>query len=389
MEKRKICVITGTRAEYGLLKPVIRKIQEDDEFALLLYVIGAHLSPEFGFTYHEIEQDNIRISRKIEMLLSADTASGVLKSMGVEMMGLADALAVDRPDMVVLLGDRYEVLVAAAAAMIFNIPIAHIHGGELTEGAIDDAIRHSITKMSYLHFAATEAYRRRIIQLGEEPDRVYNVGALGIENINSLNLLQKEELEKEIDFQFGEKTAMVTFHPETLESTSSEEQFLILSEALNQFPKLRIIFTKANADMDGRVINKMIEKYVQQNKKRCVCYDSLGQLRYLSALQYCDIVIGNSSSGIIEVPSFHIATVNIGNRQKGRVRAKSVIDCEMTVEKITEAIQVGLSEKFRDEILEEKNPYEGKNTSIEIIKKMKDFLNKNDGITKEKKFYDI
>lgn len=389
MEKRKICVITGTRAEYGLLKPVIRNIQEDDEFELLLYVTGAHLSPEFGFTYHEIEQDNIRISRKIEMLLSADTASGVLKSMGVEMMGLADALAVDRPDMVVLLGDRYEVLVAAVAAMIFNIPIAHIHGGELTEGAIDDAIRHSITKMSYLHFAATEDYRRRIIQLGEEPDRVYNVGALGIENINSLNLLQKEELEKEIDFQFGEPTAMVTFHPETLESTSSEEQFLILSEALNQFPKLRIIFTKANADMDGRVINRMIEKYVQQNKKKCICYDSLGQLRYLSALQYCDIVIGNSSSGIIEVPSFHIATVNVGNRQKGRVRAKSVIDCEMTVEKITEAIQVGLSKEFRDEILEEKNPYEGKNTSIEIIKKMKDFLNKNDGITKEKKFYDI
>lgn len=389
MEKRKICVITGTRAEYGLLKPVIKGIEKEEDFELLLYVTGAHLSPEFGFTYREIEKDDINISRKIEMLLSADTASGVLKSMGVEMLGFADAFAEDKPDMVVLLGDRYEILVAAVAAMMFNIPIAHIHGGELTEGAMDDAIRHAISKMSYLHFAATEEYKRRIIQMGEEPNRVYNVGALGIENIKSLKLLSKEELERELGFLFKEQTAIVTFHPETMESTTSEEHFFVLSKALERFPDLKLIFTKANADMDGRVINMLIEKFVQQNEKRSICFDSLGQLRYLSALQFCDIVIGNSSSGIIEVPSFHIATVNVGNRQKGRVRARSVIDCEMTIDGITDAIRVGLSREFRHEILKDVNPYEGRDTSRKIIEKIKDFFEENDSITKVKKFYDI
>lgn len=389
MEKRKICVITGTRAEYGLLKPVIKKIQKEDELELLLYVTGAHLSPEFGFTYHEIEQDNICISRKIEMLLSADTASGVLKSMGVEMMGLADAFAADRPDMVVLLGDRYEILAAATAAMVFNIPIAHIHGGELTEGAIDDAIRHSITKMSYLHFAAAEDYRRRIIQLGEEPDRVYNVGALGVENIKKVELLTQEELERQIQFSLEGKVAMVTFHPVTLSNETAREQFSVLLSALLRFPELKVIFTKANADTDGRVINQLIDKAVEENTGRYTCYSSLGQLRYLSALKYCDIVIGNSSSGLIEVPSFHIATVNIGERQKGRIRAGSVIDCGVSEEEIIKAICLGMSREFKQKIINVKNPYEGENTSRIMVDKIKETLRENSDLKKNKRFYDM
>ena len=386
--KRKICIVTGTRAEYGLLKPLIKRVISDSELELFLYVTGAHLSPEFGLTYREIEGDNIPIKRKIEMLLSADTSSSVVKAMGIEMIGFADALAEDRPDIMVVLGDRYEILAAAIAAMICKIPIAHIHGGELTEGLIDEASRHSITKMSYLHFTTTDTYRKRIIQLGEQPDRVFNVGSLGIESIKTLTLLTRRELEEQIKFSFAGKIAMVTYHPVTLESEDEvRQQFENLLDVLRQFSQLKIIFTKANADMGGRIINGAIDDFVAENKGRCAAYESLGQLRYLSALQFCSIVIGNSSSGIIEAPSFHIPTVNIGDRQRGRVYAASVINCENTFRDINRAVSFGLSEEALNKMANVANPYERPDTSENIIKIIKAYFKK--GIDIKKVFYDM
>lgn len=384
---KRICIITGTRAEYGLLKPVIERINKDKELELYLIATGAHLSPEFGLTYKEIEDDGYIINKKIEMLLSADTPNSIVKSMGVEMIGLADALEDACPDMVVILGDRYEMLAAASATMIHRIPIAHIHGGEATEGAIDDAIRHAITKMSYLHFASTEVYRNRIIQLGEEPERAFNVGALGVENIKTVKLLDKETLEKSIDFKFGENTIMVTYHPVTLEKESSAEKFGNLLHVLAKKIGWNIIFTKANSDTDGRIINQMIDRFVAEHKDRCIAYTSLGRVRYLSVLKYCSVVIGNSSSGIIEVPSFHIPTVNIGDRQKGRVASGSVIHCGTSVESIDDALDKAMQDDFRKRIKSERNPYESKNTSSEIVRVIKYFL--QNGIDMKKKFYDL
>lgn len=384
---KKVCVVTGTRAEYGLLKPVIDKVYKSDILELQLVVTGMHLSMEFGLTYKEIEEDGYPIFSKVEMLLGSDTPVGITKSMGVAMIGFADCFEVNKPDMVVILGDRYEMLAAAAAAMIARIPIAHIHGGELTEGIIDEAIRHSITKMSHLHFTAVEEYRKRVIQLGESPSTVYNVGALGVENAKKVALLSKEKLENLLGFQFRTPMIMVTYHPVTLEKTFAEKQFRQILDVINNHKEISVIFTKANADTDGRIINQMIDKYVEMNKDRCRGYVSLGQKKYLSALQFCDAVIGNSSSGIVEVPSFKIPTVNIGDRQKGRVRAESVIDCENDVEKIEAALMKALSSEFRNKISGAKNPYEGERTSEKIV----EIISKKvyEGIDIRKKFYDI
>ncbi len=384
---KKICVVTGTRAEYGLLKPVIEKISKDEELELYLIATGAHLSPEFGLTYKEIEEDGYSINKKIEMLLSADTPGSIVKSMGVEMIGFADAFADECPDMVVILGDRYEMLVAASAAMVHRIPIAHIHGGETTEGAIDESIRHAITKMSYLHFAATETYRNRIIQLGESPERVFNTGALGIENIRTIRLLDKANLEKSIDFEFSDNTVMVTYHPVTLEKQSNAETFHNLLSVLKRRTEWNIIFTKANSDADGRIINQMIDDFVADNRDRSVAYTSLGQVRYLSALKYCSVVAGNSSSGIVEVPSFNIPTVDIGNRQRGRIASGSVIHCGTGVEDIERALCRAMQNEFRQSITKVKNPYEGENTSSQIVNIIKHYL--QDGIDIKKKFYDL
>lgn len=384
---KRICIITGTRAEYGLLKPVIERINKDKELELYLIATGAHLSPEFGLTYKEIEDDGYIINKKIEMLLSADTPNSIVKSMGVEMIGLADALEDARPDMVVILGDRYEMLAAASAAMIHRIPIAHIHGGEATEGLIDEAVRHAITKMSYLHFASTAAYRKRIIQLGESPERVFSVGSLGVENIKTVKLLEKEVLEKSFGFKLGINTIMVTYHPVTLEKESSAEQFDNLLRVLESRTDWNIIFTKTNSDTDGRIINQMIDRFVAKNKGRSIAYTSLGQVRYLSVLKYCSMVVGNSSSGIIEVPSFHIPTVDIGDRQKGRVASGSIIHCGTSVESIDNALCKAMQEEFRENIKKERNPYEGDNTSAEIVSTMKHFLQKRIDI--KKKFYDL
>lgn len=384
---KKICVITGTRAEYGLLKPLMEKIYNDDDLQLQLVVTGMHLSPEFGLTYKEIEKDGFNIDDKIEILLSSDTPVSISKSMGLAMISFSESFNRLKPDLVVVLGDRYEIFAAVSAAIVAKIPVAHLHGGETTEGAFDEAFRHSITKMSYLHFTSTEKYRKRVIQLGEDPKRVFNVGAIGVENIKNLPLLSKEELEKQIDFFINDKTILVTFHPVTLENQTSAQQFAELLHALDELNDLRIIFTKANSDTDGRVINQMIDDYVAKNKGRAKAFVSLGQLRYLSAMKYVAAVVGNSSSGILEAPSIPVATVNIGDRQKGRIKAESVIDCETKSEEIVKAIRIALSDDFQEKVKTVKSPYGDGNVSDKIIKHIKSFLNKP--LDLKKTFYDI
>ena len=353
---RKICVVTGTRAEYGLLYWLMKEIQADTNLELQLIVTGMHLSPEFGLTYKEIEKE-FSINKKIEMLVSSDTPIGISKSMGLAQISFAEAYAELSPDIVVVLGDRYEIFSAATTAMISRIPIAHIHGGETTEGAFDEAIRHSITKMSHLHFVATEEYRHRVIQLGEDAEHVFNFGAPGLDNIRKLKLLSKVDLENEIGFKLGMKNLLVTFHPVTLEQSTAKDQFQQLLNALDELSDTHIIFTKANSDTDGRIINSKIDSYVTANSNKAIAFTSLGQLRYLSALQYVDAVVGNSSSGLTEAPSFKIGTINIGDRQKGRIKATSVIDCMPDRNAIIGAIQQLYSSVFQENIHDVTNPY--------------------------------
>lgn len=383
---KKICVVTGTRAEYGLLRPLLYRIKEDDGARLCLIVTGMHLSPAFGSTYQEIEQDGFTEYERNEMLLSSDTKGGAAKSTGLGMLGFSDIYARVRPDMVVILGDRYEIFAAAAAAMLHTIPIAHIHGGEITEGAVDESIRHAVTKMSTLHFTATERYRQRVIQMGEQPDHVYCVGALGIENIKTQKLLDREALEKSIGFSLDRPFVLVTFHPATRESAPATVQFDCLLKALSALP-YRIIFTKANADAQGRSINDMIDEYTRLRSGDAVAFTSLGMVRYLSALRLCRMVIGNSSSGIIEAPSFRVPTVNIGTRQKGRVRAASVIDCGNSTMDILAAVRQAESMYMQGELKSIVNPYEGKKPSQEIYEKIVSYVEHGDGVTK--RFYDL
>lgn len=385
---KRIGIMTGTRAEYGLLKSLMQEINKDNDLELYLIVSGMHLSPEFGMTYKEIEEDGFQINAKVEMLLSSDSPAGISKSIGLGVIGFADEFQRADLDMLILLGDRYEALSAAICAMVMRIPIAHLHGGELTEGAIDEGIRHSITKMSYLHFTSTEQYRNRVIQLGENPERVFYVGALGVENIKKINLMTKEELERSIHFEIDENTVIVTYHPVTLENNTVEEQFLNLLEVLDRNPKIRMIFTKANADTNGRIVNELIDKYAAQNSERACAFMSLGQKRYLSALKYCRIVIGNSSSGIIEAPSFGKPIINIGDRQKGRICADSVINCGYTQQEIQQAMETALTEEFENKARNCRNPYEKENTAANIISVIKDYL-LNDKIKLKKGFYDI
>lgn len=385
---KRIGIMTGTRAEYGLLKSLMQEINKDNDLELYLIVSGMHLSPEFGMTYKEIEEDGFQINAKVEMLLSSDSPAGISKSIGLGVIGFADEFQRADLDMLILLGDRYEALSAAICALVMRIPIAHLHGGELTEGAIDEGIRHSITKMSYLHFTSTEQYRNRVIQLGENPERVFYVGALGVENIKKINLMTKEELERSIHFEIDENTVIVTYHPVTLENNTVEEQFLNLLEVLDRNPKIRMIFTKANADTNGRIVNELIDKYAAQNSERACAFVSLGQKRYLSALKYCRIVIGNSSSGIIEAPSFGKPIINIGDRQKGRICADSVINCGYTQQEIQQAMETALTKEFENKARNCRNPYEKENTAANIISVIKDYL-LNDKIKLKKGFYDI
>jgi len=383
---KTISILTATRAEYGLLKPIIVKLKKTADFDVRLVVTGAHLSPEFGMTFKEIEQEDIKIDEKVEILLSADTPSSISKSMGLAMISFSDYFNKVKPDLLIVLGDRYETLAVCCVAMNQQIPIAHLYGGETTEGAIDESIRHAITKLSYLHFTSTEEYRRRVIQLGEQPDRVFCVGAIGVENILNEKLMSLDELESSIDFKLDKPFAVITFHPVTLEENNSAEQFLNLIEALKNYKDMKFIFCKANADANGRVINKIIEDFVQENEN-AVVFSSLGTLRYLSTLKFCSMVIGNSSSGLIEAPSFGIPTINIGDRQKGRLQSSSVINCKPVYLQIDKAITLALSEEFKKKAISCINPYGHGNTSKKIVDTIKDFLS-SDKIDLKKKFYD-
>jgi GDP/UDP-N,N'-diacetylbacillosamine 2-epimerase (hydrolysing) len=383
---RKICVVTGSRAEYGLLYWLLKEIQSDVELELQLVVTGMHLSPEFGLTWRQIVDDGFAINRKVEMLLSSDTPVGISKAMGLGLIGFADVLADLTPDLLLVLGDRFEIFAAAQAAMSQRIPIAHIHGGELTEGAIDDAIRHALTKLAHLHFTATEIYRKRIIQLGEQPNRVFNVGAPGLDNIYRLSLLNRVQFEQTIDFKLGQRNVLVTFHPVTLENATAAEQFQQLLLALDAFADIHIIFTHGNADAYGRIIAQMIESYRLRYPERIASFVSLGSLRYLSALQYVDAVIGNSSSGLLEAPTFKIATVNIGDRQRGRLCAESVLHCEPNAESIRLAIKKAFSEEFTAGLKNLINPYGDGGASLKIKQIIKQV--RLDQMLK-KKFYDM
>lgn len=367
----KICIATGTRAEYGLLEPLMTAINNEATWNLQVLVTGAHLSPEFGLTYRQIEKDGFPIAKKIEMLLSADTSISIIKSMGIGMIGYADALADLQPDLLIILGDRYEMLSLATSALILRIPIVHIHGGEITEGAYDDAIRHAITKMSHIHFASTEAYRKRIIQLGEQPDYVFNVGALGIDNIIKMNLLSKDTLEKELNVQFKKYNYQVTFHPATLEQETPEKQFAVLLEALSNQRDSFFIFTKSNADTNGRVVNQMIDMFVKNFPDKAVAFTSLGSLKFLSLLKVCDAIIGNSSSGIIEAPSLHTATINIGDRQKGRIQADSIINTKVEVKEISDAILLTQQDVFKARLTRVVNPYGSGHATEAIMEALK------------------
>lgn len=384
---RKICIVTGTRAEWGLLYNLAKEIKKDKELQLQLIVTGMHLSTEFGLTYNIIEQE-FKIDKKIEIILSSDTPIGICKSMGLAQISMCEAIEDLKPNIIVVLGDRYEIFSCVASAMIYNIPIAHLHGGEATEGLIDEAIRHSITKMSHMHFVANEEYKKRIIQLGEQPQYVFNVGGFGVDYIMSQKLLNRESLESIINFKFHKYNFLVTFHPVTLENKTSEYQFNELLKALEDVASkddVGIIFTKSNSDTNGRIINNMIDKFVDKNIN-AISFTSMGQLNYLSTMQFVDGVVGNSSSGLGEAPSIKVGTINIGDRQKGRLKASSVIDCEPNKDSILNAFNKLLSKDFKYSLIYTKNPYGNGGAA----KKTKDILKKIDlsNILK-KPFYDI
>jgi GDP/UDP-N,N'-diacetylbacillosamine 2-epimerase (hydrolysing) len=382
---RKICVVTGTRAEFGLLRWMMQEIEASDALTLQLIATGMHLSPEFGSTYREIEQAGFNIDARVEMLLSGDTACAVTKSMGLGLIGYADAYARLAPDMVVLLGDRFEIFAAAAAAMIAGIPIAHLHGGETTEGAFDEAIRHSITKMSHLHFVAAEDYRNRVIQLGEQPERVFLVGGLGIDAIKRTTLMTREALEASLNFSFGPRNLLITFHPVTLESQSSAHQMRELLKALDGLQDTHLIFTMPNADTGGRELTAMVDAFVATHPN-ARAYSSLGQLRYLSCMHFVDGVVGNSSSGLAEAPSMGVGTINIGDRQKGRLIADSVINCLPTAENISGAFEKLYDVSFRSNLGQTINPYGNGGASKKIADILSTYSINN---LLKKSFYDI
>jgi GDP/UDP-N,N'-diacetylbacillosamine 2-epimerase (hydrolysing) len=370
--KRKICVVTGARAEYGLLRWVMDGILQEPNLELQIIATGMHLSPEFGLTYQEIERDGFHIDRKIEMLLSSDTPVGLSKSMGLGLIGFGEALQQLQPDLMLVLGDKYEIFSAVAAALVARIPVAHLHGGESTEGAFDEAIRHSITKMSHMHFVAADEYRKRVIQLGEHPDRVFLVGGLGIDNIKKLDLLDRPALEAALEFKLGSKNLLVTFHPVTLENATSARQMTELLVALGELKDTHLIFTMPNADTNGRVLIDMIKQFVSDHP-HARSYSSLGQLQYLSCVSHVDGVVGNSSSGLAEVPSFGKGTINIGDRQQGRLKAESVVDCVPEGESISAALQKLYSNAFQATLKTVSNPYGEGGASEKIVKILQEF----------------
>lgn len=381
---KKVTVFTGTRAEYGLLYWLLKDIQSDKELSLQLLVSGMHLSPEFGETYRQIEKDGFKIDEKIEILLSSDSAVGTAKSMGLGVLGFADALSRLSPDVLVILGDRFEALAAAQTAMILRIPVVHLHGGEITEGAYDDAIRHAITKLSYLHATSTEEYRQRVIQLGEAPERVFNVGAIGLDHLNRSTFMSVEELAASLQFPLHKPYLVVTYHPVTLADEEPTASFNALLEALDKYPDVQVILTYPNADDGGRKIIPLLEAYAAKQPQRVLAIPSLGQVRYLSAIKHAAAVVGNSSSGIIEVPSLDVPTVNIGMRQKGRLAATSVLHCDATTSSINAALEVAFSRSYKAAEAQVHNPYGQGNASQQVISMLKNLK-----FTSVKSFYDV
>lgn len=382
---RKICIVTSSRADYGLLRPLILAIKNNPQLKLQIIVTGMHLSPEFGLTCDEILNDRFKIDKKIEMLLSSDSGVGVAKSMGLGMIGFADTFNDLKPDLIVILGDRFEIFSVAAVALVCCIPIAHIHGGELTEGAYDDAFRHSITKMSYLHFVAADEYRKRVIQLGEHPKRVYLVGGLGVDSFKKTKLLGRIQLEKALNFKLGKRNLLITFHPVTLEFESYKKQMKELLLALKDLDDVHLIFTYPNADNGGRAIIQMLKDYTESNPNAYL-YSSLGQLNYFSCINQVDGVVGNSSSGIAEVPSFKKGTINIGNRQAGRLQASSIINCLPNRKSIAGALKKLFSKEFKLTLNKTKNPY-GDGGAASKISKIITSVNLESPI--KKSFYDF
>ena len=382
---RKVCVITGTRADYSLLRWVMQGIKEDAVLNLQIIATGMHLSPEFGLTYKVIEADGFEIDRKVEVLTSSDTPVGIAKSMGLGMIGFADALKELNPDLIVVLGDRFEIFAAVATALVARIPVAHLHGGEVTEGAFDEAFRHSITKMAHLHFVAADEYKQRVIQLGEQPERVFLVGGLGIDNLKHLKLLDRNLLEDDLGFKFGKKNLLITFHPVTLENASTVKQMQALLDALTKLEDTQLIFTMPNADTDGRVLIKMVKQFASQHAN-AHAFTSLGQLRYLSCIAQVDGVVGNSSSGLTEVPSFKKGTINIGDRQRGRLQATSVVNCKPDQKSIADAINILYVPDFQLNLNQVRNPYGEGGASEKIVSILKIMNIKN--IVK-KAFYDL
>lgn len=385
--KRKICVVTATRAEYGPLKALLEDIKNDSELELQIISTGTHLSPEYGLTNQQILNDGFFINKKIEILLSSDTAVGVSKSMGLALISFAEAFEELKPDILLVLGDRYELIPIVSAANVSLIPVAHISGGEVTEGAIDELIRHAVTKLSHLHFTAMNEYSQRVIQMGEQPERVFTVGEVGLDNLLRMKLMSREEFEGSVGRKLNKMNILFTYHPVTTQEVYEvERDFKQILLGLEQLNDTLVIFTKANADVGGRLINKMIDEYVEKNSEKAIAFTSLGQLRYLSALQYVDAVVGNSSSGIVEAPSFKVATINIGDRQKGRVKAQSTLDIGVDAAELVSAMQTINTSEFQAILAKVNNPYGQGNSSLKIV----DILKKVDlKMLRTKRFYNV
>jgi len=382
--KRRICVVTGTRAEYGLLKPLMREIAHDAELELQVIATGMHLSPEFGLTYQEIVRDGFTIDARVEMLLSSDTAVGTAKSMGLGVIGFADALERLRPHLLVVLGDRFEILAAAQAAVVARVPIAHIHGGEVTEGAYDECFRHAITKMSQWHFVAAEQYRRRVVQLGEAPERVFNYGAPALDLLQELAWIDRKALEASLGLPLQSPLFLVTYHPVTLGRTSPVAAFEEVLASLDQFPQATVVFTYPNADTGGRALIERLERWIAANERRARACPSLGQLRYSSLMRECDVLLGNSSSALIEAPALKKAAVNVGSRQAGRLKASSVIDAEENRTAIVAALQRALSPEFRASLAATESMYGAGDVSRRIAQTLSTVE-----LTTVKSFFDI
>jgi len=382
---RRICVITSTRADYGLLRWVMQAIKDDSQLELQIIATGMHLSPEFGLTYKEMVQDGFEIDRNVEILVSSDTAIGVTKAMGLGLIGFADVFNELKPDLILVLGDRFEIFSAVSAAFVAGLPIAHIHGGEVTEGVLDDTFRHCITKMSHFHLVATDVYRQRVIQLGEHPDNVYLVGGLGVEGRKRTKLLDRVSLETSLDFKLAEKNLLVTFHPATLDGDLCEMQMQELLRALEKLDNTHLIFTLPNADTKSRAMIELIYAFVAKHSF-ARAYTSLGQERYLSCIAHVDGVVGNSSSGLLEAPSLKTGAINIGDRQRGRLQADSIINCDPTEGSISLALSNLYSDEYQMRLAATKNPYDQGCSSENIVRILKKVvLDKN----LKKTFYDM